>query len=470
MDKSKLVDELQEIIYVSDVETYELLFANRYCMEVMTKNSDYDYSGKKCYEVLYKRNAPCEFCTNKLLSQNEFYTWEYTIPVINRHFLLRDKLTTWHGAPARLEIAVDITQQENLSQYIRQKLRTENTLVECIRLLTENRDLNEGVYNVMGMIAKYYEADRVYILELENEIPNCVKNTHEWRARHVPAQSRYLEHISLDDLPFWKNVISQRKVIILKDLDKISQIYPQETELPPRQSVHSIIAVPLMLDSGEFLGYISVENPIQCSNDPSLLQSFSYYLVNEIVKQRLQKELEYQNIHDSLTGLFNRAHYEKYLEKKDIRSLNSVGMTFCDINGLKLINDTKGHHHGDRLILQAATILKQCFADYLVFRLSGDEFFVICENIEQQTFKEIIEYARGRLKNETVFGVSLGAVWENQLRHTTFDDLTRKADHIMYIHKQNYYKENHVNRNKTHSDFSQDPSAGHAPGSSASIR
>ncbi|MFQ8581982.1 MAG: hypothetical protein ACLSA6_05265 [Holdemania massiliensis] len=76
-----LLEELNDVIYVSDPNTYELLFINRTIKEDL--NIIDDYIGKKCYAVLQGRDSPCPFCTNSKLKFNEYYVWEHTNELMN---------------------------------------------------------------------------------------------------------------------------------------------------------------------------------------------------------------------------------------------------------------------------------------------------------------------------------------------------------------------------------------------------
>ena len=66
MGPQDLLDALDEIVYVSDPNTYELLYANRRCRSLLPTR---DYKGKPCYALLQGQPAPCPYCTNaRLLS------------------------------------------------------------------------------------------------------------------------------------------------------------------------------------------------------------------------------------------------------------------------------------------------------------------------------------------------------------------------------------------------------------------
>ena len=89
MGPQDLLDALDEIVYVSDPNTYELLYANRRCRSLLPTR---DYKGKPCYALLQGQPAPCPYCTNARLTPDKFYVWEFNNPSMGRHFLLKDKL------------------------------------------------------------------------------------------------------------------------------------------------------------------------------------------------------------------------------------------------------------------------------------------------------------------------------------------------------------------------------------------
>lgn len=70
-----LFDGLENLVYVADPDTYEVLFANDKFMEVF----GVDVVGKKCYEIIHSLKSPCNFCANKYIFGENFgkiYVWE----------------------------------------------------------------------------------------------------------------------------------------------------------------------------------------------------------------------------------------------------------------------------------------------------------------------------------------------------------------------------------------------------------
>ena len=85
--------------------------------------------------------------------------------------------------------------------------------------------------------------------------------------------------------------------------------------------------------------------------------------------------------------------------------------------------------------MQTADILRACFPGAHVYRMSGDEFVVVCPGVTQARFEAMLAKARGRLSKETDYGVSLGGAWRACVREN-FDELVRAADESMYADKQ----------------------------------
>ena len=73
-----IMEEVDEIVYVSDIATYEILYLNEFGKKVFGLTDI--GKGRKCYEVLQGIDAPCPFCTNQFLNCETFYTWELTNP------------------------------------------------------------------------------------------------------------------------------------------------------------------------------------------------------------------------------------------------------------------------------------------------------------------------------------------------------------------------------------------------------
>lgn len=109
---------------------FDLLFINRSGKEIFGID---EVSGLKCHKALREKNRPCENGTNLSLKKNQFYTWEYTNPLVRRHYLLKDKLILWEGKWACVKIAFDMTDREIETDNLRNFLEAESLITECTR-------------------------------------------------------------------------------------------------------------------------------------------------------------------------------------------------------------------------------------------------------------------------------------------------------------------------------------------------
>ena len=106
---------------------------------------------------------------------------------------------------------------------------------------------------------------------------------------------------------------------------------------------------------------------------------------------------------DGLTGAYNRYYLEKEIDILNTEKDLPIGIIFCDLDNLKITNNTMGHEFGDKLIVNSFNLLKDTFIDIensVIARIGGDEFIVIikdtsligvkmlflslCESLQQQ--------------------------------------------------------------------------------------
>ena len=135
---STLVESLDALVYVADMESYDLLFINQYGRETWG-----DIEGKLCWQALQSgQDGPCPFCTNKLLLDDHgnpapTHIWEFQNTLTGRWYECRDQAIPWNdGRLVRMEIAIDITLRKE----------AENALAsEKERLTVTLRSIGDGV-------------------------------------------------------------------------------------------------------------------------------------------------------------------------------------------------------------------------------------------------------------------------------------------------------------------------------------
>ncbi|GKX28372.1 hypothetical protein SH1V18_08520 [Vallitalea longa] len=106
-------------------------------------------------------------------------------------------------------------------------------------------------------------------------------------------------------------------------------------------------------------------------------------------KKTIESKLEYLNIYDPLTELFNRAYFENKLQYYNDPAFLPMGLVICDLNSLKLVNDTLGHSFGDTIIKESAKIIKEPLSTYEeACRIGGDEFAIFFPNCSRSLLEK----------------------------------------------------------------------------------
>jgi diguanylate cyclase (GGDEF)-like protein/PAS domain S-box-containing protein/putative nucleotidyltransferase with HDIG domain len=107
-------------------------------------------------------------------------------------------------------------------------------------------------------------------------------------------------------------------------------------------------------------------------------------------KKRAEEDIEYLAYHDYLTDAYNRRYFENEYAEKNTGEYYPLAIVTGDLNGLKLINDSFGHHSGDLAIQQFATdIRKQIPKDAVLARIGGDEFAVLLTRNSEAEAKKL---------------------------------------------------------------------------------
>ena len=146
---------------------------------------------------------------------------------------------------------------------------------------------------------------------------------------------------------------------------------------------------------------------------------------------------------DSLTGTRNKTAYQEFERdlQKDIdgRTAEPFGILICDLNDLKLINDTQGHKAGDEYIQTACRLICRMFAHSPVFRVGGDEFTVILKGQDYSMRESLISSFRSQVEENIRIGsgpvVALGLADYQPHSDTSAVDIFKRADDRMYEDK-----------------------------------
>jgi len=175
----------------------------------------------------------------------------------------------------------------------------------------------------------------------------------------------------------------------------ISLIWMQQSLLATsdavRETIHSYYSTPENPDSLRLADEAFIDSQIdraQAADTRTMLMTFGMFsfalvimLTNHNYMVRKNRENETLANIDPMTGVKNSHAYLVWEQKKNAElkagNLNDFSIVVCDVNNLKIINDTLGHKAGDQYILDACAMICDVFKHSPVFRVGGDEFTVV---------------------------------------------------------------------------------------------
>ncbi|MBN7772912.1 HD domain-containing phosphohydrolase [Clostridium aminobutyricum] len=156
-------------------------------------------------------------------------------------------------------------------------------------------------------------------------------------------------------------------------------------------------------------------------------------------KKERQNQIEYLSYHDQLTGLYNRRFLEEELNRLDEERNFPLSVVMADVNGLKLINDSFGHHMGDELLKKVAEIIRNgCRKEDIIARLGGDEFIVLLPKTDTLETEKIIKKIKILADKEKIEGIDISISFGYEIKrdkNTKMQEALKKAEDQMYKKK-----------------------------------
>lgn len=342
----------------------------------------------------------------------------------------------------------DITKERLTSERIGREWRTDDLIIACTKLLHGGLPFDEAVDAVFDKIGNSIGARRVYLVESRDD-GSVYSETHEWTSASTKPAITAFQNMKRADMLNWENEFVGATSLVVDDVETLKSGHKKIYQILNDFGVHNIVEVPVY-DNAQLAAYLGCTD---YSNSKGLdvrelFDTISYFITAEYNRRRLMREIERKSTYDGLCDVRNRSTLERAIRVLKHGVDTSVGVIYADANGLKIVNDTKGHEAGDELLKRLSNILVSHFGDEYVYRAGGDEFVVVYPHSTKAEFeKRYKELAEDFGKAEDL-SVALGGSWTAHSEEVS--ELLREADKKMYEDKANYYKKN--NRRRPRSD------------------
>lgn len=459
MDFQTMVDGMNVMACIVSVEDLGNGTSGKY--RIVTGNQAYIDSIEKPAPgttMLADKFIPNAEYTNYLTRDLNFETACYQAAVMNKcvhSYAHPDRLPVWFNMnfiPINykegnlcycmylMEIGFE-TDSENLSD-IDGKMAAA-VLQTCIKLRSSN-DFRITIKDVIKDIRDLCEADHCCILTMDTFNRDCAVLAEAFGkdTKLLPMQ-HYINKDFYDIAESWENTIAGSNCLIAKneeDMLVVKERNPVWYESLTSAGAQNIILFPLKFGV-QLFGYIwainfNADNALKIKET---LELTTFILASELSNYFLVDKLKILSSMDMLTGVMNRNEMNNYVDLLfNVDMKTSVAVIFADLNGLKTVNDNKGHNVGDQLLKDAAKLLCEVFDRKFIFRAGGDEFTIILKGITEDELNDKITKLHELSEKSDSVCFAIGSAFEKDNRKVRI--ALRDADERMYTDKKNFYK------------------------------
>lgn len=436
--KERIPEECGSLVFVADTKDCVVLYINgEMKAKLGIQQEDDSYIGKKCTEVLQEIEHSCENCKSCGACDTKRFTHAlYHNEDHDEYFQIRWKSMEVDGHTLYLEIADEVTEQIKQQKDTLHQLERERVLIRCAKTLGLELEVKDAINRLFEIIGQYYKAGRTYLFEIDYEA-KTTSNTYEWVEPGTTAEIDNLQNVPIESIKPFLDMFEEKGMFYITDLDADISKDTLTYQILQAQGIHSLLAVPVVKND-EVVGFLGVDDPKDNIKDFDLLTSVLYFIQNDLEKRRVMEQLEKLSYEDTLTGLYNRNRYNEVRKAMKKKAPDKLGIIYMDLNGLKRVNDTLGHDHGDKLIKKTAKIIKKAVGKD-GYRIGGDEFVAICPGIDDAELKQR-EFQIRQYAMEEDINISIGTSWRNENVH--IKEQLYEADQRMYEEKKEYYTQN----------------------------
>lgn len=230
---------------------------------------------------------------------------------------------------------------------------------------------------------------------------------------------------------------------LIVNSDTVQQLTEQGELVMASELSDEWLGVPLKNAGDKVFGVLAVQTydkDVHYTQEHSHILAFvSNQVAMAIERKKAEEGLRYLSSHDALTGIYNRAYLNEQLKR--LEHCVPLSIVICDLDGLKLVNDTLGHIAGDKMLIAAARLLTSVLgADDIAVRLGGDEFALLLPGADRDTADVVYRRIRHRMQDynkqavRVPLSLSLGFAARQHLGQS-LHELFKEADSSMYREK-----------------------------------
>ena len=469
MDLQKFVDNFHTMTSILSVEkrdddrigTIRIEAANDLYIRAMEK---VDKDGNVVFKEKFVPGSSYERYMKKELNFENF-CYECAIKKKPVHAYIRPERYTFCINLYMMPLAIDdpkkaycsysqeITFEENVDAMSNISAKTSsNVLQTCIKLRS-TKNLQKTMDEVIEDIRKICDASYCCVMLTDfkdntwSVFSDALKPDSGIRSIRELKSENFVDYARS-----WIKTLNGSNCLMIKnkdDLEVIHQENPAWYNSLVAANVNSLVLLPLEYN-GLTLGFFWATN-FDTSNTLYIretLELSAFFVASEIANYQLLNQLELLSSMDLLTCVKNR----NSMNNRVTQFLNgevqykSLGIIFADLNGLKPVNDNKGHDAGDKLLKDASRLLKFTFDGCEFYRAGGDEFLIIALDKPKEELEAKVKALREKSMIPSKVSFAVGFYYD--ANGGDIRTAMHEADVRMYEDKKRYYDRFPANRKR----------------------
>lgn len=251
-----LLERLDALIYICRIDTYEILYMNKYAKELYG-----DGVGQVCWKWFHMDHAkPCSYCSihylNKPANKNHIYISDQFNPLNNKWYEVHDKLIKWtDGKKVKLQIAYNIDHRKKDEKKLMGLYKQQELFSEIATSFNRPLAFADKVNEVLDLVGNFANLSRVSIFHLEKG-KHEARLIYEWCQKGITPKINYLRELVFDTLHPRYDLINNQRLINSKDLN--DPLLKDLFAAFKRFNVRAMLFLPIFLHD-EHIGYISFE-------------------------------------------------------------------------------------------------------------------------------------------------------------------------------------------------------------------
>ncbi len=320
----------------------------------------------------------------------------------------------------------------------KERLKKAGYMYEVQHALLNAHNNPGSVERALKIVANELQAETVLLLTVTDYVVN---NSYYWPSKDRTQAMELVGRNIRDDFPVIFDSLFENKSFVYYPESENEELSPSAMKVFERFDVSNIIIVPVMDNSSMLKGAICAVNLAEKVTDCELLECVTYDFFMAITNVENHNIIKNMGAMDYLTNIKNRNSYELELLEYTDMACENLWCVFVDVNGLRELNNTRGHKAGDIMLCAVAAAVKKAYGDKMTYRVGGDEFVAFVPDITRERMINKKEALIAELK-AMHYNISVGFEAAVRKEDGTFDieRVIDEAEAMMYSDKREFHQ------------------------------